>query len=623
MPTQKKASQSTASKAGEFDVISSFNLGYRNREDKTNLPPQTLVTGSQNVLTNVYGRISARKGYTLDGAADTSISSILASYDYEMHTGETRHLRAGFLTSAANDGKLQYRYVAVDGTVTWIDLLTGLTSTSFNFADYWDTTALQSRLLMVNGASSITEWSGGVTTFASATANTITKEGAEAWAEVGFSPTGVHTVVIAGVAYGATGGWGTTTLTGVTPNPSTPAYAAGVTVHQAPETTLNSAMTDLPSIGNDLIANLRNQIYVASLTNNFVYVSNVNNYKDYGFTAPTRVVGEGAILTLDGTPKALVPREDQMNISAGKDQWYKTQLTLSADLTKEELTVIRLKTTSEQGTQSQALTSKIKNNVVFVSYEPILESLGWIDNVFGEPQLTDISYSIVNDFNATDFTDGEVRYHKNYIYVSAPKSSKVFVYNMTNPDNKYWEAPQVLPVGRFSVIDGDLYGHSYQSSETYKLFTGYNDNGNFIQANAVLAFNSHGIRHASKGFNQYFVEGYISTNTTLQLGLQYDIDGCATITAFNILGNDAQIVCLGSDDNLLGKYNLGKVPLGANIAQATTTPSKFRVIVTMPKVPYYEYQVSFNSVGFDQNWEVLAFGCAWQRTFEGNNYITK
>jgi hypothetical protein len=381
-------------------------------------------------------------------------------------------------------------------------------------------------------------------------------------------------------------------------------------------------MTDLPSISNDLIANLRNQVYVASFTNQGVYVSNVNDYKDYGFTTPTRVVGEGAILTLDGIPVALVPREDQMNISAGKDQWYKTQFTLSADLTKEELTVLRLKTTSDQATQSQALTSKFKNNVVFVSNEPILESLGWIDNVYGEPQLTDISFPIVNDFNALDFTDGEVRYHKNFVYVSCPKASKVFVYNMTNPDNKYWEAPQILPVGRFSVIDGDLYGHSYLSSETYKLFNGYDDNGNFINAVANLAFNSHGMRHCSKGFNQYFVEGYISSNTTLTLGLQYDIDGCATVTEFDILGNDTQVVCIGSDYNLLGKNALGKKPLGGDIAINQMIP-KFRIVKTFPKVPYYEYQVSFQSSGKDQQWEVLAFGCAWSRTFEGNNKITK
>jgi hypothetical protein len=632
MPT----SNPKLSKDKEHEIISSFKFGYRNREDKTNLDPSVLVDGSQNVLTNVYGRISARKGYTLDGPANTASAPISSSYDWEMHipyttndadvdTGNTiQHLRGGSLTSAGNDGKLQYRYVDSAGTVTWKDLITDLDSVNFNFCDYWDNSMLQSRLLMVNGESNIREWSGGIATLTTVLAAGITKAGSESWAELGFYPTGTHTVWLSGVAYAATGGWGTTTLTGVSPTPFATAHTVGAVIHQVPEKTLLSAMGGITtSFTVGLIANLRNQIYIAPESRNEVFVSKVNNYKNYSYTAPTRVVGEGMLLTLDGIPKALVSQEDRMYIAASLDQWYQTKFTLSDDLTKEALEVVRLKTTPQQGAKSQGLTSKIKNNVIFVSNEPILNSLGWVENIYGEPQTSDLSFPVVNDFNSFDFTDGQVIFHKNFIYVSVPKESRVMIYNMTNPNNKYWEAPQVLPIGRFSIIDGNLYGHSYLTSETYKLFDGYNDNGNFIQANAVMAFNSHGMRSQSKGFNEYYVEGYISSNTTLSLGLQYDIDGCATNTSFDIVGDDTQIVCIGSDNNLLGKKELGKVPLGADMAVASTTPVKFRVVKTMPKVPYYEYQVSFNSVGYDQNWEILAFGCAWSRTFEGNNKITQ
>ncbi len=56
-----------AAKTKEFEIIASFALGYRNREDITKLPPGVLVVGSQNVLTNVSGRVGIRKGYVLDG----------------------------------------------------------------------------------------------------------------------------------------------------------------------------------------------------------------------------------------------------------------------------------------------------------------------------------------------------------------------------------------------------------------------------------------------------------------------------------------------------------------------------------------------------------------------------
>lgn len=114
-----------------FSIVNSFKHGYRNREDITNLAPGILITGSQNVLTDVTGRVGITKGYALDGAASSTIAPILASYDYEMNTGRIQHLRAGFLTSAGNDGKLQFRYDN-GSTVVWTDLMTSLTSTSFS-----------------------------------------------------------------------------------------------------------------------------------------------------------------------------------------------------------------------------------------------------------------------------------------------------------------------------------------------------------------------------------------------------------------------------------------------------------------------------------------------------------
>ncbi len=57
----------SAAKIKEFSLIDDFHLGYRNREDKTKLPPGVLIKGSQNVLTDVFNRVGITKGYTLDG----------------------------------------------------------------------------------------------------------------------------------------------------------------------------------------------------------------------------------------------------------------------------------------------------------------------------------------------------------------------------------------------------------------------------------------------------------------------------------------------------------------------------------------------------------------------------
>ena len=605
--------------AHEFNLVESYKNGYRNREDDSILPPDVMVNGSHDVMTNVYGRIGIRKGYILDGTASINGVPIVSSYDWQMHTGAERNLRTGFLTSAGNDGKLQYRYLDTSGNSSWRDLKISLTSVSYQFCDYWDTTLNQSKLLMVSGGSEITEWTGGITTYSSNTSNTITKEGVETWAEIGFYTTGTHKITILGVDYTATGGWGTTTLTGVTPDPTGAGIVVGDIIHQTTESTLNSAMTSAPSgFKNDLIANLRNQIYLGCLTINSIYISKINNYKDFGFTSPTRIVGEGAIVTPDGTPKAFISQEDRMYISVGKDQWYETKFTLSSDLTKETFEISKLKTASLQTTKSQGLTSKIDNSVIFVSNEPIIRSLGLVENIYTTPQLTDLSYSVVNLINSLDFTDGQIIFHKNFIYISAPKSSTVLIYNMTDPNNHYWEPPQTLPIGRFSIINGELYGHSYLTSETYKLFTGFNDNNHPMKAKVLFSSNPYGTRPTVKNFTKYYMEGYISSNTTLTLGLQYNTDGWAVNTKFDLDGSDKQVVAIAQAGGSLGKESLGKNSLGGDVKQISTLPPKFKCIKTFNQVPFYEVQPSFSSQGINQNWELLAFGAALNLATEQN-----
>lgn len=611
MPQPQNKRQGTGQQGGtsDFTLVTGFRSGYRNREDKTALPPGVMVEGSQNVLTNTFQRVAIRKGYTLDGAASTALAPILRSFDWFTSKGYERNMRAGFLTSAGNDGKLQFRYVDEDGNVTWTDILTGLTSVSFNFTTFWDfTTEKIDLMLAVNGSSGIYEWSGATATVSGGTLNTITKTGTTTWGEEGFYTAGTRKVTIGGTEFTYTGGENTTTLTGVTPDAS--GIAADALAFQTMRLTANSAMTDIPTtFENDLIGNLRNQIYVGSFLQNSIYISKVNDYKSYAFTSPVRVVGEGAIITPASPPTAFIPQESSMYITAGQDEWYDVSFTLSSDNAKEALQIQRLNTTAQQASISQQAVSKIKNSVVFISNEPILNTFGRVDNVVLTPQMTDISFPIVNDMLSYDFTDATLIYFQKFIYMSVPQEGVVRMYNMTDPLNPYWEAPQIMPISCFSIIGGELYGHSYLVPETYKLFDGTNDNDNPIEAVATFSFNNYGSRSKTKGYNEFYVEGYITTNTTLTLGIQYDIDGCATTASHSIAGNDTQIVCIGGMDNSLGKNSLGKQPLGSFIfEQGATQSPKFRVIKTFPITYFYEDSISFSSNGIDQTWEVLAFG---------------
>ena len=577
-----------------FQLTSEFK-GYRSKRDKTNIPETgVLVSGSQNVVSTDGENIAIRQGYSLYGEAASGVIGIRSSYEWDTYRGVQHALRA-------YDDELEFYDT---NTSTWVRLMSSLTSVAFNFAEYWDTTEAQDILLFVNGTSNVYFWSGGTATFASATVNTITKQGATTWAEAGFLTAGTRQVIIEGITYTYTGGEATATLTGVTPDPTAGGHTAGDTIVQAVRTTANSAITGLPAaFSNDLISILGNQVWIGSHENRQIYVSNINNYLTFAFSSP-RLIGEGSLLTLDQVPFAFIVEEDAMYISAGKDFWYNSSIILSQDNTREILQINRLKTTPLQGALSQGAVGKIKNSIVFISNEPTLDSLGRVENIT-TPQSKPISDPIKGDFDDYDFTNTHIRFFKNNLYIALPNESRLLVFNI---ERGFWEAPWILPAGRLAIIGGDLYLHSNAVDETYKLFDGYNDNGLAVNAIAKLNYMSYGERAKKKIHTEWFSEGYIAANTDLTLTLNYEIDGASSSIVKTIDGAPGQnTIFLANFGNPIGQEPLGGEPLGGPTTAAEDV-NKFRIIHEMAPLDYYEIQAVYSTNDIDQKWELLAFG---------------
>lgn len=602
-----------------FSLVTKF-LGYRNREDKTYLSPGWMIEGSQNVLIDISGRLKTRKGYTLYGQANTALSGITSSFDWTEHLNSTRNMR-GYGTN------VQFAYVNSSGTVTWTTIIsTMVDGNTVRYTNYWDNTEKINVLLFVCGDSNVYEWSGATTTIASVTGATLTKQGTTTWAQDGFYTTANRKVVINGITYTYTGGTATTTLTGVTPDPTLGGITAGMLAYQLPVTTANSAITSmLATFRNDLIANVQQQIYYGSTISNSVYISVVNNYKSVAYTSPVRLVGEGALLTLRAPVVGFVVQEDVMYISAGKSQWYQTSKTLSADLTAESLQVFPLKTSDQQGAREQEAISHDRNSVVFISNETRLVSLGRIDNIYQTPMMVDYSYPIANDFNTYDWAGSAVQYWKTYYYVAVPAENRYLILNMTDPDNVFWEAPQVGSFSGFSIIDGDLIAHDSEVPQSYLMYDGYSDNGFPINSIATFAYNDSGDRANSKYFNEFYTDGYITANTDIAVKLNFDLDGCATEITKAINGDDTAVVCILSGDASLGKTSLGKHGLGTNslATPADPLPPYFNIINTMVRRDYYRYSVTFQSYGVDFRWELLSFGPLITKTMFNNVKIKK
>lgn len=600
-------------KAREFSVVDEFKLGYRNREDVTKLPAGVLIVGSQNVLSNVSDRLQIRQGYALDGATSAVATAIASSFDWVTRGNDEKHLRSGFLTS--NDGKLQYRYVDSSGAVTWRDLLTGLSNINYNFTTFWNTSEQLREALFVNGQSQIQAWNGATAEVLAVTPNSITKTGTVSWLNAGFyavNPANKN-IVINGNTYAYTGGETTTTLTGVTPSPIL--EPIGSVVHQAVVTTLNSAMTGInTSLKNGLIKVLNNQVFVAALDSPEVFISKVNSYIDYSFSTP-RQTGEGWSLILDSNVVAFEPQEEYMYVSAGLDRWYNVNFQLQTStvgVTYEQVNAKPLKTGARQGAQSQAFVSHMKNNIIVVTNEPTIDTFGRVEDSLATPQTTNISDPIKLDVDSYDFTGGSIYYFQYDILVAIPAEGIVLVYDL---NTKSWEAPQTLPISRFYTVNGELYGHSSQTSESYKLFTGYADRvypgftGSPIDAKWIFSYQSYGARTTYKKADALYIEGYINANTTLKAMITYELDGCATTKTFSVSGSDAQIVCLPSESGSFGKESFGKKKLGgAGNTSINGLPPKFRVEKGFTNTDFFEVSISFEVSGTDNRAEILGFG---------------
>lgn len=603
--------------AEKYQVVDNFK-GYISKPDITNIGAGFLVKGSKNVSVNTSSRLEFDKGYRVDGATSSVVAPITSSFDYDSKVNTDVNIRVGFRTTS-NNGKMQYRYV-YGTTVTWTDLMTGLYKDVWRFTTFWDETELTRLCYMVNGDGNLYKWNGAVASVASNTANTITKTGTRTWAEDGFNIVAGKSVVVGGVTYTYTGGENTLTLTGLA---GLPAFTVGASVHQLPTSVATTTITNMPTnFKPDLIATLDNQVYYGMTLNQNIWVSKFGNATDCSFTVGGRLPTEGATARVDALLVGFEPQEKSMVIHAGQNQIYETKFTLSADQTTEAFAVERKKTGKKQAAKSQELITKTINDSVFLTNEPTLQTYGRVSNNFAINQLTNISDSIENDMNELDFTGGQVFYNRQYIYITVPLSSLIYRYNM---DTKAWQSPYYCAATRLYSVNGELYAHSNDTSESYKLYEGgaarstTDADGLPIEYIANLSYMNFGDRANQKTVTEMYSEGYIDVSTDVTAVANFETNGCGSTVNFTIDGENKNYVCIPSVSNSIGKNSFGSQPVGGYVSSNLLgLLPKFRVFSTTLPVNFYEVQPQYYAFGVNMNFQLLAFGFNAVESKDGN-----
>jgi hypothetical protein len=592
----------------EFSLIDDFG-GYVSSKDKTNVEEYMFVRGSYNVYKKLSGTISARPGMLRKGAADATAAKVDSEYVWNTSWGAV-------LPVWVSNSKLQVEFNDV-----WYDIATSLTKTRYVFDAWWDDTAKKDKLLFVNGTSSLFSWSGGVCAVASGTANTITKlDTTKTWQQEGFSQTG--SILIDGTTYAYTGGYDTTTLTGVTGDAS--GLTSGKVAVQTIETEADKPSADFNS---DFLKVVNNQVYVGSYTSRVIYISSNTDFTDYTVPA-TRVAGSPELLTLDATAKGICVRQGNAHIGAGTNYWYVvsfTDVTVGTTLT-QSTTVDRKPVSTLSAPLAHEFIDVVGDTIVYLSQDQQVRTFGDYRNLF-TPAYPALSQQIFDELQEEDFTGGQLKSIGDFTYITAPNTGKVYLYQVRQSVDKtgnvvserLWHAPFIWNITRIDEINGVVYGFSNANPQLYQLWnTGQwrddSPSGEYLPYTCVLAmaYRNHDRRQGLISFDKVYTEGYISQGTNLNLKVRYNYQGSLT-TLNAVINNVDQPTTFqsGSSPFSIGDGSIGDKILGDGLIEGDSDQEllpKFRNISSMALENVFEYQVMIYSDEIDSRWEILALG---------------
>lgn len=598
-------SNSASAKNFEFKDMVSTWAGYVSSIDKTIVAPNVLVQGSLNVYKTISGRISVRPGQKRIGAANSTESQCYSEFVWNTSWGAT------YVLVVSNDNL----YVIISDV--WYSLLSGLTQTRYVFDKWWDNTEKKDRVLFVNGTDDMFSWSGGYATVASSTVNTITKSGSTSWQQAGFSTTsGEKTIVISGTTYTYTGGESTTTLTGVTPDPS--ALAVGATALQAVQTHAN---TPAANFNSDFIKVINNQVYVGSYVSRLCYISSSTDFKNYTVPVP-RTPGSPELLTLDGTLKGIAVRQGAAHIGFGASSWAVitfSDITVGTDLTQQTKVTIK-PVALLQAPYAHEFIDSVGDNLIYLAQDQQVRSFGDFNNLFttGYPSL---SQEIAIELADETFTGGGLRCIGEFIYLTAPNSGKVYLkQERTRVDadgnvvaERLWHPPFVWNATFIDQINGVVVAFSNANPQIYEVWDTnqwYDDSPSDEQLpyTCIMALGYRGgtRRQGLWSFEKQFTEGYISLGTPLNLLMNYEFNGSRNAVNTIVNSVDRPAYLFSSYPASLGDESLGDESLGGGSLDGSEVLPKFKVINTMPLVNCFEWQPIYYSDTVNANWEVLA-----------------
>jgi hypothetical protein len=577
-------------------IIKDFQ-GYKEGEDITKIPQTNLAYPSKNCLVH-KGKVYTRLGISLLGAEGTT--------DIAVHSEEVwKDSKCGYeLPMRGTGAKLQVYLEKLKTGAGWVDLLTLATApTRMEFATWTDsnTSIVKKRMFMVHGTGDIVQWNGAVAIIDSISGNDVIIKGTDTAEQLGFDDgsTTQQTVIINGTEYTYSGTVASTTITLDSP----PTGADGDLIIVKPLT----HTTTLASFNKDFVFNYKNHLVLANLTSNELYFSNVVTYSmatglDFTLPAPaSRTAVSPMYFTLSGNVTALYERKNILWASV-VDDWYKIEKLYEINGYDEWATVEKVESAKRMGALPFAV-SGYKGDMIFIAQDSTVQTVSDLE-IIQSDQIKLVSDDIEDLLLRLDLTESRIYHNGRYIYITVPQESTLLMLDVVEG---YWQPPQILPMSRFSIIDGQKVGHSDNTDQSFLLFNGNDDLGADIES--IIALGYLGYLNSTdelelKAWSIIGFSGRMTESTTATVAIEYETDGAKAEGSIIIDGSKIKMFDI-SDDASLGKHPFAtRSWAGGDIV--TTDLKRFFVFSGEEAVSFFEWRPIITVTGKEQEFQLLA-----------------
>lgn len=587
--------------------------GFVNRDDATQVRGVSVI--GQNMTFIGTDNPTVRKGYEVIGTEAADITPVTRAWIFETREGAKFELKA-------YDTKVRYW---LEGTSTdYLDLLTGLTADKeFAYANISDTASTTAKTFFCNGTDDWYEFTGAHATISGSTINTLSIASGT-WTALGFYTTGTRSIIIRGTVYSYTGGEGTTTLTGVTPDPTLQPVAAGDIAVQSP--LVVSAMATIKGqVGFAHDGRIHARLETKKSIWNYSKLDNPDDWtagssdgdggaKEVEFGGPITSFGKLNKTVLCFKPR-IIKLLDFIQVGSRVDS-PRYQTLVSTDDKSTSL-----------GAVNQKSTFSTPKGVVFVTPDKRMMLLSGV-TANNEPQYYTLSEPVQPIFDRGVHDEAAGICVNNIIYY-AFKETKDSTYNDVviigdltkitldangEPVPIRWDTPYIgWNVSDWTAIESEtdkkieVRWHSSINSSSYRIIDSKTDNTSSFTTTLRTWAETFDLPFKRKQMDMLYVEIKMSEITEVTATILYDEDG--------VTGQEVFVLDADSADHKFAKITYN--PFGASVfgsQQFGSNPEndnmpKYRFFLELKKnVRFFTVSLQLSTDGEAQNYELVRYG---------------